>query len=57
MLKRVPPTIDLHFGHHAAAEIVWSQDWATSARRTVEVRIVGTAGRSRVDVDGFITVS
>ena len=50
-------TVDLYAPTSQTKQVVWSQDWSTSARRTIQVRVAGTPGRSRVDVDGFFTLS
>jgi hypothetical protein len=34
--------------------VVFRWTWPDSAQRTVEVRVVGTAGRPRVDIDAFV---
>lgn len=49
-------TIDLYSRTYLGRQIVWSMDWSTSARRTVTVRVAGTSGRPRVDIDGFVVV-
>ncbi len=36
--------------------VIWQKAWSTSARRTVKLVVVGTAGHPRVDVDAFVTV-
>jgi hypothetical protein len=36
--------------------IVFSKSWATSGTHTLEVRVSGTAGRPRVDVDAFVVI-
>lgn len=48
--------IDLYARTKHARQIVWSMDWSTSATRTVTVRVAGTPGRARFDIDGFVTV-
>lgn len=35
---------------------VFNTSWATSGTHTLEVRVSGTAGRPRVDVDAFIVI-
>ena len=47
-------TIDLYSVTTLTQRIVWSADYATSATRTVTIKVLGTSGRPRVDVDGFI---
>ncbi len=49
-------TIDMYARTKHGRQIVWSMDWSTSATRTVTVRVAGTTGRPRVEVDGFVTV-
>ena len=46
-------TVDLSSATTQTQRIVWSRNWSTSASRTVTIRVSGTAGRPRVDVDGF----
>ena len=40
-----------------AKVLVFSRTWPTSAKRTVEVRAVGTPGTPRVDVDAFVVLT
>lgn len=47
-------TIDLAASTMLKQRLVWSTTWASSATRTVMIRVAGTAGRPRVDVDGFV---
>ena len=35
-------------------QVVWSKTFATDAVRTLELRLLGTAGRPRVDIDAFL---
>lgn len=46
-------TVDLYSATAKAKVLGWTKRWSTSATRTVEIRVLGTAGRPRVDVDGF----
>ena len=48
-------TVDLYSSASQAQQLVWSRTWSTSATRAVEIRVIGTSGRPRVDLDGFIT--
>ena len=50
-------TIDLLSASWRNGVVGWSQTWSTAARRTVEVRVLGTAGRPRVDLDGWVVGS
>ena len=49
-------TIDLGAATTSARRLVWVGRWPTSARRTVTVRVLGTVGRPRVDLDGFVVL-
>lgn len=46
-------TVDLYAASTQAQRVAWAKTWTTSATRVLEVRVLGTAGRPRVDVDGF----
>ena len=41
----------------AARLMVFSRTWSTSARRTVEIRVVGTSGHPRIDLDSFVVLT
>ena len=47
-------TVDLRAASLRYRNVVWTKVWATSATRTVTIRVKGTTGRPRVDIDGFI---
>jgi hypothetical protein len=49
-------TIDMYARTKHGRQVVWSMDWSTSAARTITVRVAGTTGRPRVEIDGFVTV-
>jgi hypothetical protein len=50
-------TVDLYSVTTKKQTIVWASSWSTSAKRTITIKVLGTAGRPRVDVDGFIVGS
>ena len=50
-------TVDLYSATTKKQLIVWSGSWSTSATRTITIKVLGTSGRPRVDVDGFIVGS
>jgi hypothetical protein len=50
-------TVDLYSATTLRQRIVWSANYSTSATRTVTIKVLGTSGRPRVDVDGFIVGS
>jgi hypothetical protein len=49
-------TVDLYSPTWQAQRVVWAANWSASATRTIVVRVRGTPGRSRVDIDGFIAL-
>ena len=50
-------TIDLNAATYSNQRIVWSKAWSTSAKRTVTIKVLGTSGRPRIDIDGFVVGS
>jgi FG-GAP repeat/FG-GAP-like repeat/Fibronectin type III domain len=49
-------TVDLHAAKPAGPNVVWSRSWSSSNARTVVVRVVGTKGHPRFDLDGFVAI-
>jgi hypothetical protein len=47
-------TVDLYSATTAPQSIVFRKNWATSGAHTLEVRVQGTSGRPKVDVDAFV---
>lgn len=50
-------TVDLHSSTGVRRVVLLERHWSTSARHTVKIVVVGTAGHPRVDIDGFVTGS
>jgi hypothetical protein len=48
-------TVDLYSATLQKQRVGWSATWSSSATRTVLIKVVGTATRPRIDVDGFFT--
>jgi hypothetical protein len=46
-------TIDLFRSTAQSRVVLFSRSWTTYAPHTVRVELEGTAGRPRVDIDGF----
>jgi beta-glucanase (GH16 family) len=46
-------TVDLYASTTLKQRVVWSANYTTTATRTVTIKVLGTSGRPRVDVDGF----
>src|SRR5207245_6854556 len=46
-------TVDLYASTGRGKVVVFDRSWATSATHTIRVVGLGTAGRSRIDLDGF----
>jgi hypothetical protein len=49
-------TVDLYAATSTTRVIGWTRTWAKSATRTIEIRVVATPGRPRIDIDGFWTL-
>ncbi|MDQ3871198.1 MAG: S8 family serine peptidase, partial [Chloroflexota bacterium] len=49
-------TVGLWASTAGPRRVVFARVWPDSAQRTVEVRVVGTAGRPRVDIDAFVVL-
>ena len=50
-------TVDLYSPTSGSSRIVFEKRWSARATRTIVVKVVGTAGHPRVDVDGFISLN
>lgn len=50
-------TIDLYDKAYKNQRVVWSKTWSTRAKHTVTVKVMGTSGRPRVEIDGFVVGS
>ena len=50
-------TVDLRSTSTLKQRVVWSAGYPTSATRTITIKVVGTSGRPRVDIDGFLVGS
>jgi hypothetical protein len=49
-------TVDLYASTLIARRTAFTQAWASDGTHTVEIRVVGTADRPRVDVDAFVVL-
>jgi hypothetical protein len=47
-------TVSLYASASASRRVVYAQSWGTNATRTVVIRVVGTSGHSRVDIDALV---
>jgi subtilisin len=47
-------TVDLYSATTRMRRIVFTRSWATTGIHTIEVRVLGTSGRPRVDIDAFV---
>jgi len=50
-------TIDLFSSTTLARAVDFSYYWASAGTHTIQVKVVGTAGRPYVDIDGFVVMS
>jgi hypothetical protein len=53
---RLRTTIDLYAASRQDRFVAWSRTWTSTATRRIEIRVVGTVNRPRVDIDGFWTI-
>jgi len=47
-------TLDLRSSSAQARKVVFTQSWPSSGSHTLEVRVLGTPSRPRVDIDAFV---
>jgi hypothetical protein len=50
-------TVDLYATSYQSQRVVWAANWSTAASRTITIRVSGTTGRPRVDLDALVTGS
>ena len=50
-------TVDLYSPTAQAQRVVWVGSWTTTASRTVTIRVAGTVGRPRIDLDALVTAN
>ena len=50
-------TIDLYAPTYQNQRVVWAANWSTSATRTISIRVLGTSGRPRVEIDTIVVGS
>ena len=48
-------TVDLYSATLQKPQVLWRGVWSTNVTRTVTIKVLGTVGRPRIDVDGFFT--
>ena len=49
-------TVDLYSATARARVVVFRKAWSVAGTHTIEIRVVGTKGRARVELDGFAVV-
>ena len=50
-------TVNLQNSTAELRRTMFARTWSSSARRTITIKVAGTAGHARVDVDGFVVGS
>lgn len=50
-------TIDLYAASRSTRNLVWQKSWPTAASHKIEIRVVGTADRPKVDLDAFVVLA
>jgi hypothetical protein len=51
---RLVATVDLHSATYQKQRVIWSGAWLTSKSRHVTIRVLGTRGHPRIDLDEFV---
>jgi hypothetical protein len=46
-------TINLYASSTSTKQVVFTKSWSSSAARTLVIKVRGTSGHARVDVDGL----
>jgi len=49
-------TVDLRSTSSVPRRVVFVRSWPSPGRHTLEIRVVGTSGRPRVDLDAFVAI-
>ena len=49
-------TVDLRATNDQPQRLVWSRTWSTAKPRTITIRVEGTPGRPRVELDAIFTI-
>jgi hypothetical protein len=47
-------TLDLKSSSTKYREAIWTKTWATSAKHTIKIVVVGTSGRPAITTDGLV---
>lgn len=50
-------TVDLYASTAGTQRVVWVGSWTTSVSRKVTIKVLGTSGRPRVEVDALVTAN
>jgi hypothetical protein len=50
-------TVDLYAPTYQNQRVAWTGSWSSSASRTITIKVLGTSGRPRVDLDAFVVGS
>lgn len=50
-------TVDLYSASFHSQRVVWVGTWGASASRKVTIKVLGTSGRPRVDLDALVTAN
>jgi hypothetical protein len=49
-------TVSLEASSLGPSQVVWRKGFATTGTHSVQVRLLGTSGRARVEIDGMLTI-
>ena len=50
-------TVDLYAASYQDRRVAWVGAWTTTVSRKVTIKVLGTSGRPRVDLDAFVTAN
>jgi hypothetical protein len=49
-------TVNLYSPFSLPQRIVWARSWSTAVSRTIVIRVSGSAGRPRIELDGLVAI-
>jgi hypothetical protein len=50
-------TVDLYASTYQNQRVAWSYTWSSSTSRTITIKVLGTSGRPRVDLDAIVAAN
>jgi len=57
IIDGVPVTsVNLYSAYGQSRQLVWSRTWAAYGKHTIALRVLGTSGHPRIDIDAFVVL-